>query len=74
MPSDSAVTSSGNAPLLAAFLRALDAVNAAETAIDELGGGTETTYENLAGARSAIHKEVAALVLFDALGNREARP
>lgn len=64
----------GNAPLLAAFLRALDAIQAAETVIDERGGGTESTYENLAHARSAIHQEIAALTLFDALGNLEARP
>lgn len=63
-----------NWPATVAMLRALDALQAAESAIDERGGGTETIYETLRLARERIEAEVAALVVADACLNQEARP
>lgn len=65
---------SHNWPVTVAMLRALDALQAAESAIDERGGGTETIYETLHLARERIAAEVAALVVADACLNLEARP
>ena len=63
-----------NWPGTVAMLRARDALQAAESTIDERGGGTETIYETLRLAHERITAEVAALVVADACLNPDARP
>jgi hypothetical protein len=59
---------------IAALLHVLDALAAAENTIDEVGLGTETIYQTLLDARANIEKEIAELVVLDALCYEEARP
>lgn len=63
---------SQNSPNIAALLRVLDALAAAENTIDQVGLGTETTYQAILDARANIEKEIAELVMLDALCCGEA--
>ena len=74
MQHDESAVLGGNATLIHALALARDALDAATDTIDDVGGGTESVYQTLYDCHAAIDREIAALFLVDALGNREARP
>lgn len=63
-----------NTALIQALARVQDALLEAVDTIDELGGGSESTYDNLDACQSAIGREIEALTLIDAAYNPDARP